>query len=113
VPYLAPRAASHLLDVPPHSNLFVGNNWGIGMEGWVAVGRALSSMRNLKKLDIGNYALSFSASFFHPFPQLLRTLSLNSCLKSSRSVEWIERYINVISLWFCFSNTFLSFLPSI
>jgi hypothetical protein len=32
--------------------LFVGGNKGIGVEGWAAVGRALSSKRNLKKLDL-------------------------------------------------------------
>jgi hypothetical protein len=33
--------------------LFVDCNWSIGMEGWVAVGRALSSKRNLKMLGLG------------------------------------------------------------
>jgi hypothetical protein len=33
--------------------LLVGSNRGIGIEGWAAVGRALSSKRNLKKLNIG------------------------------------------------------------
>jgi hypothetical protein len=38
---------------PPPSILFVGDNRGIRMEGWAAVGRALSSKRNLKKLYLG------------------------------------------------------------
>jgi hypothetical protein len=38
---------------PPPSILLVGYNSGIGIEGWVAVGRALSSKRNLKKLNVG------------------------------------------------------------
>jgi hypothetical protein len=33
--------------------LLVGYNRGIGIEGWAAAGRALSSKRNLKKLNIG------------------------------------------------------------
>jgi hypothetical protein len=33
--------------------LFVDDISGIGMEGWAAVGRALSSKNNLKKLDLG------------------------------------------------------------
>jgi hypothetical protein len=33
--------------------LFVGGNNGIGIEGWAAVGRALSSKKNLKKLNLG------------------------------------------------------------
>jgi hypothetical protein len=90
--YLAPRAAPHLLvDVSPHSNLFVGNNRDMGMEGWAAVGRALSSTTKLRQFNLGNergneeldlccyfwvesFALSFSTSFFPPFPQLLLTL---------------------------------------
>jgi hypothetical protein len=38
---------------PPPSILFVGYNRGIGVEGWVAVARALSSKKNLKKLNLG------------------------------------------------------------
>jgi hypothetical protein len=37
----------------PPSILFVGRNRRIGMEGWAAVGRALPSKRNLRKLDLG------------------------------------------------------------
>jgi hypothetical protein len=39
---------------PPPSILFVGGNSGIGMEGWAAVGLALSTKRNLKKLYLGD-----------------------------------------------------------
>jgi hypothetical protein len=38
---------------PSPSILFVGSNSGIEIEGWAAVARALSSKRNLKKLDLG------------------------------------------------------------
>jgi hypothetical protein len=34
------------------SILFVGDNRGIGIEGWAAVGRALSSKKKLKKLAL-------------------------------------------------------------
>jgi hypothetical protein len=37
---------------PTPSILFVGGNRGIGMEGWEAVGIALSSKWNFKKLDL-------------------------------------------------------------
>jgi hypothetical protein len=33
--------------------LFVAGNYGIRMEGWAAVGRALPSKMNLKKLNLG------------------------------------------------------------
>jgi hypothetical protein len=35
--------------------LFVGNNSDIGKEGWAAVGRALSSKKNLKKFDLSEF----------------------------------------------------------
>jgi hypothetical protein len=38
---------------PSPSVVFVGYNSGIGLEGWVAVGRSLSFKRNIKKLDLG------------------------------------------------------------
>lgn len=39
--------------VSPLFILFLGNNGGIGVEGWAAVGKALLTLRNLKKLDLG------------------------------------------------------------
>jgi hypothetical protein len=45
-------SCSSMHESPP-SILFVVGNRGIGMEGWAAVARALSSKRNLKNLDLG------------------------------------------------------------
>jgi hypothetical protein len=48
---------------PPLSILFVGGNIGIGMEGWTALAKALSSKRNLKKIDIGKSLCCSEFSF--------------------------------------------------
>jgi hypothetical protein len=43
--------------------LLVGDNRDIGMEGWAAVGRALSSKKNLKKLDLSKLRGGVSSTY--------------------------------------------------
>jgi hypothetical protein len=51
-----------MLSSSPPSILFVGWNSGIEMEGWAAVGMALTSKRNLKKLNLGEQIENASTS---------------------------------------------------
>jgi hypothetical protein len=46
-------SCSYMHSSPPPCILFLAGNCDIGIEEWAAVGRALSSMRNLKKLYLG------------------------------------------------------------
>lgn len=48
-------AHSHPCTVCLTFNLFIGENSSIGMEGWAALARVLSSQRNVKKLVLGEW----------------------------------------------------------
>jgi hypothetical protein len=59
---LASLAHPCMHESPPSCILFLGWNKGIGMEGWAAMGRALSSKKNLKKLALGKESVTESSS---------------------------------------------------